>query len=208
MTEKSNWLPSILLGYKDDSSIRSKEKSNNLSYFIEGTYGQVEYSNYQGTLTHNHNYYKLQGELLYPVVSNLYLGLGYRYLYDYLSDANSYNAYDRKNELLYVPIGYVLNNTDGSSAKFQFNYLIEGTQVSYLSQMYGANSGSADLKNKQKDGYGLDFSYTPKVGTWELFAKYWNIDDSTTNSSTGSRLIWTGKEPKNQTYEIGFRLAF
>ena len=71
-----------------------------------------------------------------------------------------------------------------------------------------SGGGFADLKNKQKDGWGLDFSYTPKESNWEIFAKYWNIDDSTTNTSTGSRWISTGLEPHNVTYEIGVKYAF
>ena len=105
---------------------------------------------------------------------------------------------------MYAPVGYFLKNTDGSSAKFQFNYLIEGQQDSYLSDV----AGYADIRNKQKDGYGLDLSYMPAGSKWEIFAKYWNIDKSTTNTSTGSIYRVTGTEPKNETIEIGFKLAF
>ena len=207
MEEETKMLPSILVGYKDETSINSKEKKNSLSWLAEATYGQVEYSQHTGVGTHTHNYWKIQGEALYPLPENFYLGLGYRHLYDYLSDYGA-GGYDRRNQLLYVPVGYVLNNTDGSAAKFQFNYLIEGQQISYLSQRSDSGGGFADLKNKQKDGWGLDFSYTPKESNWEIFAKYWNIDDSTTNTSTGSRWITTGLEPHNVTYEIGVKYAF
>jgi len=48
----------------------------------------------------------------------------------------------------------------------------------------------------------------PADSKWEIFAKYWNIDKSTTNTSTGSIYRVTGTEPKNETIEIGFKLAF
>jgi len=207
MEEKTKLLPTIFIGYRDETSIRSTTNKNSLSYFVEGGLGQVEYSQYTGVGTHTHNYWKIQGEALYPLPENFYLGLGYRHLYDYLSDFGA-GGYDRRNQLLYVPVGYVLNNKDGSAAKFQFNYLIEGQQISYFSQRSDSGGGFADLKNKQKDGWGLDLSYTPKESNWEIFAKYWNIGDSTTNTSTGSRWITTGLEPHNVTYEIGVKLAF
>ena len=64
--------------------------------------------------------------------------------------------------------------------------------------------GYADLENTQKNGWGLDLSYTPKESNWEIFAKYWNIDDSTTNTAGST----TGLEPHNVTYEIGVKYAF
>jgi hypothetical protein len=206
MEEKTKLLPTIFIGYKDETSIRSTNR-NSISWFAEAALGQVEYSNYAGTQTHTHNYWKIQTEAVYPLPENFYAGLGYRHLYDYLSDAGA-NGYDRLNQLLYIPVGYILNNKDGSAAKFQFNYLIEGKQTSYLSQMSINGGGYADLENTQKNGWGLDLSYTPKESNWEIFAKYWNIDDSTINTATGSRNSTTGYEPHNVTYEIGVKYAF
>jgi hypothetical protein len=206
MEEKTKLLPTIFIGYKDETSIRSTNR-NSISWFAEAALGQVEYSNYAGTQTHTHNYWKIQTEAVYPLPENFYAGLGYRHLYDYLSDAGA-NGYDRLNQLLYIPVGYILNNKDGSAAKFQFNYLIEGKQTSYLSQMSINGGGYADLENTQKNGWGLDLSYTPKESNWEIFAKYWNIDDSTINTATGSGNSTTGLEPHNVTYEIGVKYAF
>jgi len=206
MEEKTKLLPTIFIGYKDETSIRSTNR-NSISWFAEAALGQVEYSNYAGTQTHTHNYWKIQTEAVYPLPENFYAGLGYRHLYDYLSDAGA-NGYDRLNQLLYIPVGYILNNKDGSAAKFQFNYLIEGKQTSYLSQMSINGGGYADLENTQKNGWGLDLSYTPKESNWEIFAKYWNIDDSTINTATGSGNSMTGLEPHNVTYEIGVKYAF
>ena len=140
---------------------------------------------------------------MYALPFSFYAGLGFRYLKDYLS-AGGYGGYDRQNQLVYLPVGYTFNNSDNSSVKLQYNFLIEGTQFSELSQIprYG------DLTNIQNDGFGLDLSYTFAEGGLELFTKYWNIEDSTTDSSTGSKWIITGMEPLNETFEIGFKKKF
>ena len=156
MEEKTKLLPTIFIGYRDETSIRSTTNKNSLSYFAEAALGQVEYSQHTGVGTHTHNYWKIQGEALYPLPENFYLGLGYRHLYDYLSDYGA-GGYDRRNQLLYVPVGYVLNNTDGSAAKFQFNYLIEGQQISYLSQRSDSGGGFADLKKQTERWMGFRF---------------------------------------------------
>ena len=68
------------------------------------------------------------------------------------------------------------------------------------------------MTNDQNDGFGLELSYTfpdgGSDGEWEIFTKYWNIEDSTTNSSTGSKWIITGMEPLNETFEVGFKRLF
>ena len=203
MQERTKFLPSLLLGYRDFNGINSKD-SRGFSYFIEGTIGQVEYSQYTGVGTHTHNYWKVQTEGYYPIVFNFYLGLGYRHLYDYLSDYGT-GGYDRRNEMWYLPIGHVLNLKDNSNFRFQFNYLIQGTQTSYLSNVYGAGT---DLENKQNKGYGLDLSYIPSSNNSEWFIRYWDIGDSTTNTVSNSSYTVTGMEPKNQTLEIGFKSSF
>jgi len=200
---QNHWLPSLTLGYKDDSSIRGSSK-NILSYFAEGTIG---YTYYTGSGSSENYYYKFNTEVLYGLPENFYLGLGYRWLYDDGGGnvtSTGASGYDRQNQLLYVPLGYFLKNNDGSSAKFQFNYVIEGRQDSYLSDV----PGYPDLSNKQKGGYGLDFSYMPKESKWEIFTKYWKIDKSNTVSATGSARSVTGNEPENKTIEIGFKFAF
>ena len=88
MEEKTKLLPTIFIGYKDETSIRSTNR-NSISWFAEAALGQVEYSNYAGTQTHTHNYWKIQTEAVYPLPENFYAGLGYRHLYDYLSDAGA-----------------------------------------------------------------------------------------------------------------------
>ena len=68
--------------------------------------------------------------------------------------------------------------------------------------------GYGDLTNAQNEGYGLDLSYVLPGGSMELFGKYWNIEDSTTNTSSGTKWIISGLEPLNETFEIGMKSAF
>ena len=68
--------------------------------------------------------------------------------------------------------------------------------------------GYGDLTNTQNEGYGIEFAYTAPSGEWEVFTKYWNIDDSTLISSTGTKWIINGMEPMNETLEIGVKVAF
>ena len=205
MELKTN-IPTVILGLRDETAIRSNNSSDKFSYMVEGTLGNVTYSQYTGTGSHTHNYWTIQTEGLYALPSSFYAGVGYRYLKDYLS-AGGHGGYDRQNMLLYIPAGYARNNY-----KIQYNFLLEGTQFSELSQI----PGYGDLTNEQNDGFGLELSYTflesgsdgGSNGEWEIFTKYWNIEDSTTNSSTGSKWIITGMEPLNETIEVGFKRLF
>ena len=199
MEEKTTVLPTVLLGYRNEESIRSATDRDSLSWFTEAAVGQVEYSQYTGVGTHDHNYWKFQTEAVYPLPKNFYIGAGYRYLMDYLSDYGT-GGYDRENELFYIPVGYIQNIADGTSIKYQYNYLIEGTQTSHTTDL-GYNS---DLDNKQDSGFGVDIAYQPNKSDYELFVKYWHIDDSDWNTVQGL----TAMEPDNTTWEIGLKWAF
>ena len=201
-------IPTFILGLRDETAIRSNNSSDKISYNVEGSFGNVTYTQYTGAGTHTHNYWTIQTEGLYALPYNFYAGVGYRYLKDYLSAGGS-GGYDRQNQLVYLPVGYTFNNSDNSSVKLQYNFLMEGSQFSELSQI----PGYGDLTNVQNDGFGLELSYTfldPGSDTsgWEIFTKYWNIEDSTTNTSSGSKWIITGMEPLNETYEIGVKALF
>ena len=54
----------------------------------------------------------------------------------------------------------------------------------------------------------MELSYTNPAGKWEIYTKYWNIDDSDLNTSTGTKWIITGMEPMNETYEFGIKTTF
>ena len=196
-------IPTFILGLRDETAIRSDNSSDKFSYNVEGSFGNVTYTQWTGAATHTHNYWTVQTEGLYALPYNFYAGVGYRYLKDYLS-AGGYGGYDRQNMLFYIPAGYARNNF-----KLQYNFLVEGSQFSELSQI----PGYGDLTNEQNDGFGLELSYTfldpaSDDAGWEIFTKYWNIEDSTTNSSTGSKWIITGMEPLNETIEVGFKRLF
>ena len=202
MELKTN-IPTAIFGLRDETAIRTNNSSDKISYYVEGSLGNVTYTQYTGAGSHTHNYWTIQAEGSYALPYNLYAGVGYRYLKDYLS-AGGHGGYDRQNMLLYIPAGYARNNF-----KLQYNFLLEGTQFSELSQI----PGYGDLTNEQNDGFGLELSYTfldpaSDDAGWEIFTKYWNIEDSTTNSSTGSKWIITGMEPLNETFEIGFKIFF
>jgi hypothetical protein len=210
VTHKTNPWPTLALGYSDYSSLRSNN-TNSIIYYLEGTYGINKYHQYTGVGTVNVPDAKLQTEIAYVSPYNIYAGLGYRYLYDF--HGNRGGGYDRQNQLLYVPVGYGLKMADGSNSKFQFNYLIKGTQDTYLSDLNTSNLTLPDAKNKQKNGWGLDLSYVPVSSEWEFYAKYWNISRSETvyGNFTYNGKTYSGAsayEPYNQTYEIGFRHTF
>jgi len=196
LMELKSQLPTVLIGYRDEAAIRSNNKSiAPLSWNAEASYGRVNYSQYTGQLPHTHDYWTFQAEGLYPLPNSFYVGLGYRYLKDYLGDCCS-AGYDRQEEYLYLPVGYVLNNTD-SSFKFQFNYLLKGQNHSDAAH----NGSSPAIAPNQNKGYGLDISYLPsKNSNWEIFGKYWNIADS--------KLDKGYLEPQNYTYEVGVKYAF
>ena len=196
-------LPTISLGLRDESAIRTNNSDKLFSYFVEGQIGRVNYTQHTGTGAHAHNYWVFQTEGALALPLNFYAGLGFRHLKDYLS-AGGAGGYDRQNQLIYLPVGYTIKNPNDSSLKLQYNFLIEGTQFSQLSQI----PGYGDMTNAQNEGYGLDLSYVFPGGGMEIFGKYWNIEDSTTNTSKGTKWIVSGMEPLNETFELGIKYSF
>lgn len=143
-----------------------------------------------------------------PVYKNIYLGLGYRVLFDDFGPGQTSSGertYDRLSQYFYMPVGTTIYANDGSRAKLQFNYLIGGAQTSYLTQVPGYLN---DPKNTQETGYGLDLAYTPRSSNWEAYLRYWNIKQSdfiSCRTTSGTSLCY---EPDNNTFEIGVRYAF
>jgi len=115
MELKTN-IPTVILGLRNETAIRSNNSSDKISYFVEGTLGNVTYTQYTGAASHTHNYWTIQTEGVYALPFSFYAGVGYRYLKDYLS-AGGYGGYDRQNMLLYIPAGYARNNY-----KIQYNF--------------------------------------------------------------------------------------
>ena len=194
-------IPTFTIGLRDETAIRGNDDTNKFSYYTEFSYGAVTYWQYTDTGGHDHAYWVWQTEGFVALPLNFYAGFGYRHLKDYLSEGGS-GGYDRQNRMTYIPVGYILN-AEGV-IKLQYNFLLEGTQFSQLSQI----PGYGDLTNVQNEGYGMEFSYTDPSGKWEIFTKYWNIDDSDLNTSTGTKWIITGMEPMNETFEFGLKKTF
>jgi hypothetical protein len=193
-------IPTVTIGLRDETAIRGGS-DNKFSYYTEFSIGEVTYWQHTNQAGHDHAYWVWQSELFYALPANFYTGFGYRHLKDYLSAAGL-GGYDRQNRMTYLPIGYIFSGE--GTLKLQYNILLEGTQFSQLSQI----PGYGDLTNTQNEGYGMEFAYTAPSGGWELFTKYWNIDDSSLNKSTGTKWIVTGMEPMNETLEIGVKVAF
>jgi len=194
-------IPTIIFGIRDETAIRGKDDTNKISYYSEFSIGEVTYWQHTNTGGHDHTYWVWQTEGFVVLPLNFYAGFGYRHLKDYLSEGGS-GGYDRQNRMTYIPVGYILN-AEGV-IKLQYNFLLEGTQFSELSQI----PGYGDITNVQNEGYGMEFSYTDPSGKWEIFTKYWNIDDSALNTSTGTKWIITGMEPMNETFEFGIKTTF
>ena len=160
-------------------------------------------------------YYKFRGEVYaayrFSTDFSPFIGLGYRWLYDDAggkTTSTGFSSYDRLSQYFYLPVGGIYNFTDAFRIKTQFNWLLYGQQVSYLSDI----SGFSDLKNDQNSGWGVDttFDYrlTERLGMHAFF-RYWQIDDSdpTVGFFNGSP-AFTGLEPKNTTVETGIGFSY
>jgi hypothetical protein len=160
-------------------------------------------------------YYKFRGEgyAAYRLSADFspFLGLGYRWLYDDSggkTTSTGFSSYDRLSQYFYLPVGGIYQFTDTFRIKAQFNWLLYGQQVSYLSDI----SGFSDLKNDQNSGWGvdttLDYRLTERLGMHAFF-RYWQIDDSdpTVGFFNGAP-AFTGLEPKNTTVETGIGFSY
>ncbi|MEE2745722.1 MAG: hypothetical protein VX617_02450 [Pseudomonadota bacterium] len=201
----------ISVGLRKWSSKPETNKPLSILYTAEATKGWVKY-NGSGTL--DKNYYKLRGEAYLGLGINQItpiVGLGYRYLYDDSGGKTSSTgalSYDRQSEYIYLPAGLLINVDGGVSFKGQFNYLINGSQTSYLSDI----DGFSDVKNNQSSGWGIDVSLNYKISdkiTLYSFYRYWDIKKSDIGTGTFEGiLIFNAFEPENTTSETGLGLAY
>ncbi len=188
-------------------------------------YGQVDYrSSGSGTLDGNHDF-TLEGRILvgkdYAVMTDSrltpYLGFGVRYLNDDSSGrATSTGAlgYDRESRYFYIPIGveFTTRLADGwlVAPNLEYDIFVNGTQTSHLSDV---NAGFPDIKNKQRDGFGMRGSLKfikqnkPINLVVEPYIRYWHIDDSDETTAAGPIFLVTGLEPENKTTEYGVKLG-
>jgi hypothetical protein len=148
-----------------------------------------------------------------------YTGLGYRLLFDEAGGRSSTTGaagYDRLSNYLYLPVGLTLGIPSGAwtlKPNLEFDYLIQGWQISYLSEVGYDN----DPVNRQQHGYGLRASFlveTPtRYGRLSVgpFIRYWNIGKSVNATlNAGGQPVATVFEPANNTIEAGatLRLGF
>jgi len=140
-----------------------------------------------------------------------YIGCGYRYLSD---DSSSDPAgYRRESNYFYSPMGIetFTQFEDGWSLGgiVEFDAFWFGIQRSYLKSVWGGV-----VNNDQKSGWGMRGSIRIQK-VWkdfgvvvEPFLRYWNIKKSKETIYTQySGSMYSGYEPKNNSMEIGGKLA-
>lgn len=146
-------------------------------------------------------------------VLSLYTGLGTRYL---RSDLRGYTStghvgYRRSSHYIYLPLGlthrFRLNSEARWSTTLEYDHLLQGTQMSYLTDVTGYTS---DLKNRQRKGHGLRLNLAYETSSWSasVFYHYWNIANSDLGTFTSPGVIYTGYEPHNVTREVGLQLRY
>lgn len=148
-----------------------------------------------------------------------YTGLGYRLLFDRAGGRSTTTGavgYDRLSQYLYLPVGLTLGIASGAwtfKPNVEFDYLVQGWQVSYLSEVGYDN----DPVNRQRHGYGLRASFLAETPTrygrlsFGPFVRYWNIGKSVNATlSAGGQPAAVAYEPANNTLEAGatIRLGF
>ena len=198
---------------------------NNFMLKADGrfSYGQVDYKN-SGTLDNIDDYIlELRGlggydfSVFTAFTLTPYIGIGYRYLNDDMKGVSSTGSlgYERESNYLYSPIGVEiitsLNNDWSVGATLEYDFFWKGIQKSYLSD---AIASLNDIENGQNDGYGLRGSLKFQKKNEginfviEPFIRYWNIKKSEETTITYSgTIIGYGYEPKNNSTEIGCKLA-
>ncbi len=219
MEDKSApFLYSLGLRNWGDDTATSNTKSTNFSflYTLEYSFGNIDYSS-AGTGTMEKQYYKSRLEYYLSTSSRVgandllpYIGLGYRNLLDdsgYKTSSTNHLGYDRLSKYYYVPIGAIWYISDSLSLKSQYNYFLQGKQISFLNEIL-PNTYTVNPENTQRLGWGIDLTLRSKLNKkWSTygFFRSWNVEDS--DSVSCSALIYC-MEPKNQTHEIGAGISY
>lgn len=146
-----------------------------------------------------------------------YIGLGYRYLNDDSAGkitTTGHSGYERRANYLYAPIGIKtvtsLQNDWSLGLNIEYDYFILGKQISLLSEV---NPAYPDVEVDQEDGYGIRGAITiSKMAggltyVVEPYVTYWDIDESERAVFPVGSFIVTAWEPKNESTEIGIKLA-
>jgi len=239
-TQSANQLGLTVSGYVyDEPSLSVRMTAINVGVEYLGTYafqndwfvlGQIDYSNgpvqYSGSGTASgipQYYVNLKAALgrdfaFNGFVLSPYIGIGYRYLDQALGGTVTSTGavgYDRRSTYNYIPIGVVHrfavnDNKAKLETTLEYNYLISGNQYSGLGAV---NPYLSNQNNAQNSGYGINLTVLYKQDHWGFgpYYKYWNIEDSQTNSTNvvASGVRYTGfYEPANTTNEFGLKLTY
>ena len=132
--------------------------------------------------------FELGGAVLAP-----YVGLGYRHLY---SDI----GYKRTSTYNTLPLG--LTHKMRMSGQAQLHTTVEYMHL--LGGVHKVNLLSQNVSLNQRSGYGLRLSVMHRLDTWSVgpTLTYWNMDSSELGG------VLPVYEPKNKTYELGFKGAY
>jgi hypothetical protein len=203
--------------------VKVSEERDNLIFRgdLRFAFGTVDYnSNNTGSATGEPDWYlearALLGkdwEINHAVLSP-YIGLGYRYLFNDGRGISStgYGGYRRESNYIYLPLGIIHRRSFNGRARLEstleYDRLLEGTQVSSLSDVGG---GYSDVTNNQSNGYGLKLSIMYENNNWVIgpYVHYWNISQSDIvpevryGVPTGYGLV----EPDNNTIEFGLKVG-
>jgi hypothetical protein len=126
-------------------------------------------------------------------------GLGYRHLYHYWQNRQSTTGgygYDREQDYTYIPILAELNSSKGI-LKFEYDYIVEGSNTSYAAYLGGANKDNTYTNN---NGHMWKISHESQHGDY-IFEPYYEFLRVETSDAVGGYV-----EPYNVTNEIGFRI--
>ncbi len=181
--------------------------------------GDVEYKSASGKGDVSDHMYEarlLLGEerITNGILWSSFIGLGYRFLYNDLRDLGS-GGYRRESQYIYIPIGvtnrFRVNHKSRISTTVEYDYLAQGKQKSYLSDIgpaYAAVFG--DPVNKQNRGHGLRFNTTYEEESWSigLFVNYWKLQDSEVNYYYDTPFVYGIMEPENDTKEVGLQVKY
>jgi hypothetical protein len=217
---------SYQLTYKDIFFVRPEARI---------VYGHVDYKSPtigQDTMKNAPNFIfetrLLSGLNFKPITSLLkftlspYIGIGYRYKSDDMSDMKSKNnlsGHKRVNKLWYVPLGIRFNH-DFESRWFmqglaEYDWMIQGRHLTY-----DKHCAPSPLVNKQKSGWGArgeiltgyhfdktSVSFGPYINYWKIkkSSKFIHTYYSDSGAVYRNAPAW---EPANMTHEMGVKLNF
>jgi hypothetical protein len=147
-----------------------------------------------------------QGYTLSP-----FAGLGHRSLHNDIAGLTTTGSsgYRRDSTYVYVPLGVAhrVPAFDGRIVStLEYDYLLQGTQVSHL----GDAGGPGDITNLQPNGFGLRLGVAYETLHWTTSAFYqqWNIARSEDATAVGNGWIAVGYEPQNTTREFGLAVKY